>query len=73
MMLTIRTAVQIRGTGNLRSFRACAVSTGVSVWRADARRVVQAEARRANSEVRRRWLAGHWDAHQMRARREGAS
>ncbi len=71
-MLTVRTAAQIRGARNLRSFRSCAASTGVSVWRADARRVVQAEARLANGEVRRRWLAGHWDAHRMRARREGA-
>ena len=54
-MLTIRTADQIRGARNLTSFRSCAVSTGVSVWRADARRVVQAEERLANSETRRRW------------------
>ncbi len=71
-MLTMRSAAQIRGVRNLRSFRRCAVSTGMSVWRADARRVVQAEARVANSEARLRWLAGHWDAHQMRTRREGA-
>jgi hypothetical protein len=70
-MLAIRTAAQIRGARNLRSFRSCAMSTGVSAWHADARRVVQAEARRAASEVRRLWLAGHWDAHQTRARREG--
>ena len=71
-MLTVRTADQIRGARNLRSFRSCAASTGVSVGRADARPIVQAEARLANSEVRRRWLASHWDAHRMRARREGA-
>lgn len=69
-MLTIRTAGQIRVAHNLRSFRSCAASTGVPVRYADAGRVVQAEVRLANSELRRRWLAARWDAHQARTRRE---
>jgi hypothetical protein len=52
-VLTIRTPAQIRGVHNLRSFRSCAASTGVPVRCADARRVVQAEVNRANSELRR--------------------
>jgi hypothetical protein len=69
-VLTIRTAGQIRGAHNLRSFRSCAASTGVPGRCADARQVAQAEASLANSELRRRWLAGRWDAHQARVRRE---
>ena len=62
-MLTIRTAAQIRGAHNLRSFRWCATSTGVPVRCAGVRRVVQAEAGLANSELRRQWLARQWKAH----------
>jgi hypothetical protein len=70
-MPTIRSAAQIRGARSLKSFRSCPASTGVPVWRADIYRLLRAEAGLANSELRRRWLAGHWDAHRVRARREG--
>lgn len=65
-MLTLRTAAQIRGARNLKGFRSCAASTGVPVQGAEARRVVQAEAGVAKSELRRRWLAGQWEAHAAR-------
>ena len=71
-MLTIRTAAQIRAAHNLRSFRSFAASTGVPVRCADDCRGAQAEAILANSELRRRWLAGCWHAHQARARRQRA-
>ena len=65
-MLMLRTSAQIRGARALKGFRSCAASTGVPGQRAEARRVVQAEAGRANSELRRRWLASHWGAHAAR-------
>ena len=65
-MPMLRTSAQIRGARTLKGFRSCAASTGVPGQRAEARRVVQAEAGRANSELRRRWLASHWGAHAAR-------
>ncbi|MDP2703070.1 MAG: hypothetical protein Q8P98_13475, partial [Candidatus Rokubacteria bacterium] len=47
-------------------FRSCAASTGVPGQPAQARRLVQTEASRANSELRRRWLARQWEAHAAR-------
>ena len=68
-MLTIRTATQIRGIRNLKSFRSCGASTGVPVRRADARRILRAETVVENSQMRGQWLARQWDTHQARARR----
>ena len=65
-MLMLRTSDQIRGARTLKGFRSCAASTGVPGQRAEARRVVQAEAGLANSELRRRWLARQWEAHAAR-------
>lgn len=65
-MLMLRTADQLRGARNLRGFRACVVSTGVSLWRADIYRLLRAEAGLATREVRRRWLARQWGAHAAR-------
>jgi len=68
-MLTIRTVAQICGAHNLKGFRSCAASTGVPMRCADARRISQAAADLANSELRRQWLAGRWAAHQARVHR----
>jgi len=65
-MLTLRTSAQIRGARTLKGFRSCVASTGVPGQRAEARRVVQAEAGLANSRLRRRWLARQWEAHAAR-------
>lgn len=65
-MLMLRTADQLRGARNLRGFRACAASTGVSLWRAEVYRLLRAEAGLATREVRRRWLARHWGARAAR-------
>ena len=67
-MLMLRTSAQIRGARTLKGFRTCAASTGVPGQRAEARRVVQAEAGLANSELRRRWLARQWEAHRAQLR-----
>ncbi len=67
-MLTIRTAAQIRGAQHLKGFRSCAASTGVPLPRADSRRVAQAAASLVHREVRRRWVAQQWEAHETRVR-----
>lgn len=71
-MLTIRSAAQIRGARGFKSFRSCPTSTGVPVGRANIYRLLRAEVGLAISELRRRWLAKRWDAHQTRVRRERA-
>ncbi|MBI2219427.1 MAG: hypothetical protein HYU51_19280 [Candidatus Rokubacteria bacterium] len=68
-MLTIRTAAHIRGARSLKGFRSCGVSTGVCDQRADVSRVFRAEAGLEASELRRRWLASRWEAHEARAAR----
>ncbi len=68
-MLTIRTAAQIRGARCLKGFRSCAVSTGVSDRRADTSRGLRAETGLETRELRRRWLAAQWRAHQARTAR----
>lgn len=68
-MLTIRTAAHIRTARSLKGFRSCAVSTGVCDRRADVSRVVRAEAGLEASDLRRRWLASRWGAHEARAAR----
>ncbi len=67
-MLTIRTATHIRGVKSVKGFRSCPASTGVPMPELDMSRLLRAEGSRSNSESRRRWLARHWEAHQMRAR-----
>lgn len=66
MVLTIRTAAHIRGARNVKSFRWCAVSTGVAIPRVDVARMLLAETNLVNTELRRRWLAARWEAHQAR-------
>ena len=67
-MLTVPTATHIRGARHVKAFRACPASTGVPAQAQDARRLVRAEVGHSNSESRRRWLARHWEAHQVRVR-----
>ena len=67
-MLTIRTAAQIRGAPHLKGFRSCAACTGVPFPHADSLRVAQAAASLAHREVRRRWVAQRWGAHEARLR-----
>ena len=67
-MLTVPTATHIRGARHVKAFRACPASTGVPTPAQDARRLVRAEVGHSNSESRRRWLARHWEAHQVRVR-----
>lgn len=38
-MLTLKTSRQLRSKRNLKSFRACPASTGLSSWRAEMRRL----------------------------------
>ena len=70
-MLTIRTAAQVRGARSVKGFRSGGVSTGVPNRRADIYRVLGAETGLANCELRRRWLASQWGAHQARVARRG--
>lgn len=65
-MLTIRTSAQIRGVRNVKGFRWCAVSTGMAIPRVDVDRILRAETNLVKSELRRRWLASRWEAHQAR-------
>ena len=67
-MLTVPTATHIRGARHVKAFRACPASTGVPAQAQDARRLVRAEVGHSNGESRRRWLARHWEAHQVRVR-----
>lgn len=67
-MLTIRTAAHIRGSKNVKGFRSCHASTGVSGPDQEPQCQMRNEADRATRELRRRWLAQHWGAHQMRVR-----
>jgi len=67
-MLTILTAIHIRGARSVKGFRACLVSTGVPASGQEASRLVRAELGRANRESRRRWLVRLWEAHRVRVR-----
>ena len=67
-MLTIPTVTHIRGARHVKGFRACPASTGVSLLAQDVSRVLRAEVGHCNSQSRRRWLAGHWEAHRVRVR-----
>ncbi len=67
-MLTIRTAAHIRGARNVKGFRSCHASTGISGPDLEPQRQMRSEADRATRELRRRWLTQHWGAHQMRVR-----
>jgi hypothetical protein len=65
-VLTMRTAAQIRNARSVKGFRACAGSTGVFGPGLETSRLLRAELGRSNRELRRRWLARRWNAHQVR-------
>jgi hypothetical protein len=67
-MLTIRTAAHIRGAQSVKGFRSCPASTGVVVPELETNRLGRGEAGRSSDELRRRWLARQWEAHQARVR-----
>lgn len=67
-MLTLKTFRQLRSKRNLKSFRACPASTGLTSWRAEMRRLSLNDVVLANNELRRVLLAEPWNAHLRRCR-----
>ena len=60
-MLTVRGKNRIQTNRNIRSYRSCPTSTGVSMAHLDRERLGREALRLAQREQRRAWLAKSWE------------
>ncbi|AEB09625.1 hypothetical protein [Desulfobacca acetoxidans] len=59
-MITLKTVNQVRTMRQVKSFRSCPTSTGLSTHGADLGRMLQEEVARHNREARRERLLKAW-------------
>ena len=66
-MLTIKTSSHIRNMRNVKSFRSCRTSTGVSMSHADKEIMSRERERLLQRMERRVWLIQQWKEHFTKA------
>lgn len=67
-MLTLNSSPHIRTGRNIKSFRSCQTSAGLSMSHVDVQRACREEMALINRALRRSWLAHQWDEHLERCR-----
>jgi len=67
-MLTLKSSTHIRRSRNIKGFRSCRHTTGVSLAHLDRGGISLEEERLPLSEARRLWLAKNWSEHSARSR-----
>jgi hypothetical protein len=67
-MLTLKSSSHIRTSRNIKSFRWCQTSTGLSLSHVDVQRACRQEIALVNRTLRRSWLAQRWNEHLERCR-----
>ncbi|MEK6737543.1 MAG: hypothetical protein AABY74_02615 [Planctomycetota bacterium] len=60
-MLSIKTSGSIRTMRNIKGYRSCPTSTGISLWDVDTERLLREEMRLLQRKVRRWWLNEQWN------------
>jgi len=67
-MLTLKSSPHIRTSKNIKSFRSCQTSTGLSMSHVDDQRACREEMALANRTLRCSRLAQQWNEHWERSR-----